>query len=122
MTMKSSQKVEITQSQKFLMLIGSLETEYQFSELDGLHRVILFQIIDTCFKGNHITMNQILERKLSSRSSVYRKIADLKRGEFITEQWDGYICHLVPTKKISHVLASIEEWLSGNNVKGKRNS
>ncbi len=120
--MKSKNNTKLTQSQKFLMLIGSLETEYQFADLDGLHRIILFQILDACFSGNNITVNQILERKLSSRSSVYRKISDLKKDEFITEEWYGYICHLVPTKKISHVLATIEKWLNVNDNQGQGNN
>ena len=119
--MKTHNHATLTQSQKFLMLIGSFETEYHFADLDGLHRNILFQILDDYFTGNNITVNQILERKIFSRSSVYRKISDLKKDEFITEEWDGYICHLVPTKKISHVLGTIEKWLSMNDVKGQGN-
>jgi len=121
--MKKMQKVAVlTQPQKFLMLIGQLETKHQFAELDGLHRVILFQILDACFSGQNITINQILDKKLSSRSSVYRKISDLKKYEFIIENWDGFICHLVPAKKISHILSDIENWLNSNDVKGQRNS
>ena len=120
--MKKTQKDGVlTQAQKFLMLIGQLETKHQFSDLDGLHRIILFQIMDTCFSGGNITINQILDKKLSSRSSVYRKISDLKKYEFITENWDGFICHLVPTKKISHILSDIEHWLNSNDVKGQGN-
>ena len=115
---KTHNDVVLTHSQKFLMLLGKIETKHQFTELDGLHRMILFQILDTCFSGNNITINQILDKKLSSRSSVYRKISDLKKYEFITEKWDGYICHLVPTKKIDHILSDIENWLNSNGIKG----
>ena len=89
--------------------------------MDGLHRIILFQILNAYYSGNNITINNILALNLSSRSSVYRKISDLKRSDFIAEEWDGYICHLVPTPKISHVLTRIDQWLGENNVERQGN-
>ena len=115
---KTHKEAGLTRAQKFLMLLGEFETKHQFIVLDGLHRAILFQILDMNFRGQNITINQILEKKISSRSSVYRKISDLKINEFITEEWDGYVCHLVPSKKIENILLDVDHWLNTHHDQG----
>ena len=115
---KTHKEAGLTHAQKFLMLLGEFETKHQFIELDGLHRAILFQILDMNFRGQNITINQILEKKISSRSSVYRKISDLKSNDFITEEWDGYVCHLVPSKKIENILLDLDHWLNTHHDQG----
>ena len=115
---KTHKEAGLTHAQKFLMLLGEFETKHQFIELDGLHRAILFQILDMNFRGQNITINQILEKKISSRSSVYRKISDLKSNDFITEKWDGYVCHLVPSKKIENILLDVDHWLNTPHDQG----
>ena len=62
---------------------------------DGLHRQVLNAVIDANISGESITSQDIVEIGITSRSSIYRKIGDLKDAGFINEAWDKGVCYLV---------------------------
>ena len=79
---------------KIYCLLSLLETKHNLSWADGLHRQILMAVIDTQHTGQRISNQQIVDLNLTSRSSTYRKIADLKQLGFLSEIWDDTTCYL----------------------------
>ena len=79
---------------KIYSLLSSLEARHNLSWADGLHRQILTAVIKAHEAGYRISNQQIVELDLTSRSSTYRKISDLKQLGFISENWDDTTCYL----------------------------
>ena len=79
---------------KIYSLLGMLETKHDLLWADGLHRQVLMAVLDAQIAGNTISNQQIVEKGFTSRSSTYRKIADLREHDFLSDKWDNAICNL----------------------------
>jgi len=79
---------------KIYSLLGILETKHNLTWADGLHRQVLMAVLDAQIAGNTISNQQIVEKGFTSRSSTYRKIADLREHDFLSDKWDNAICNL----------------------------
>ena len=75
-------------------LLGILEKSHGLADFDGLHRQILTEVIDAHIAGQRITSQNIIEKGLTSRSSTYRKVSDLKDNGFLVDHWDQGVCYL----------------------------
>ena len=80
---------------RLYQLLGVLEKSHGLAVFDGLHRQVLNAVIDANISGESITSQDIVEIGITSRSSIYRKIGDLKDAGFISEAWDKGVCYLV---------------------------
>ena len=79
---------------KIYLLLSTLEAKHNLLWADGLHRQVLMAVLDAERTGLRLTNQHIVDMKLSSRSSTYRKIADLKQSGFLSDIWDDTICYL----------------------------
>jgi hypothetical protein len=75
-------------------LLGIIEAKHNFLWADGLHRQVLIAVLDAERTGLRLTNQHIVDLNLTSRSSTYRKISDLKQSGFLSEIWDDNICYL----------------------------
>ena len=81
-------------STKMYLLLSTLEAKHNLLWADGLHRQILMAVLAGERKGLRTTNQHIVGLNLTSRSSTYRKISDLKEWGFLSEIWDDTICYL----------------------------
>ena len=75
-------------------LLGVLEKSHGLARFDGLHRQVLNAVIEAQIAGKPITSQDIVDLALTSRSSTYRKISDLKENGFLIDQWDQGVCYV----------------------------
>lgn len=75
-------------------LLGIIEAKHNFLWADGLHRQVLIAVLDAERTGLRLTNQHIVDLQLSSRSSTYRKISDLKQSGFLSEIWEDTNCYL----------------------------
>jgi len=79
---------------KIYLLLSTLEAKHNLLWADGLHRQDLMAVLAAEGTGLRLTNQHIVDLNLSSRSSTYRKISDLKQSGFLSEIWDDNICYL----------------------------
>ena len=79
---------------KIYHLISTLEAKHKLLWADGLHRQILMAVVDAHRTGLRMTNQKIADLGLTSRSSTYRKISDLKQSGFLSDIWDDNVCYL----------------------------
>ena len=75
-------------------LLGIIEAKHNFLWANGLHRQVLMAVLDAERTGLRMTNQHIVDLNLTSRSSTYRKISDLKQSGFLSEIWDDNVCYL----------------------------
>ena len=75
-------------------LLGVLEKKHNLMWADGLHRQVLMSVLEAHTLGVSISNQQIVDKGFTSRSSTYRKIADLREHNFLSDKWDNAICNL----------------------------
>ena len=79
---------------KIYYVLSLLEAKHNMLWADGLHRQILMAVLASQRNGLKISNQQIIDLNLTSRSSTYRKISDLKQSGFLSEIWDDNVCYL----------------------------
>jgi DNA-binding IclR family transcriptional regulator len=79
---------------KIYSLFGMLETKHNLTWADGLHRQVFMAVLEAQNSGVDISNQQIVEKGFTSRSSTYRKIADLRQLGFLSEKWNNSTCNL----------------------------
>ena len=62
-------------------------------------------------QGMRFTNQHIVDFNFTSRSSTYRKIADLKEWGFLSDMWDDTICYLKLGPSANDMLADAEKKL-----------
>ena len=92
-------------------LLGIIEAKHKLLRADGLHRQVLIAVLDAERKGLKLTNQHIVDMKLSSRSSTYRKISDLKKWGFISEIWDDNTCFVTLGTAAYKMLADADKRL-----------
>ena len=75
-------------------LLGILEKSHGLARFDGLHRQVLNAVIEAQIAGKSITSQDIVDMGLTSRSSTYRKVSDLKENAFLVDRWEKGVCYL----------------------------
>ena len=75
-------------------MLGILETKHNLLWADGLHRQVFMAVLEAQNSGVDISNQQIVEKGFTSRSSTYRKIADLRQLGFLSEKWNNSTCNL----------------------------
>lgn len=94
-------------------VLGVLEKSYRLTNLDGLHRQVLNAVIDAHVAGKTITNQQIVDLDITSRSSTYRKINDLKAIGFLNDEWIDGVCFLSIGRKCESYFEKANEALKG---------
>ena len=79
---------------RLYQLLGVLEKSHGLADFDGLHRQVLNAVIEAHIAGTSITNQDIVELGITSRSSTYRKITDLKASGFLEDTWEQGVCYL----------------------------
>ena len=106
-----------TIAMKFYSLLLQLENKHNFDWADGLHRKILKAVMDAHRNNIRLNNNHIVELNLTSRSSTYRKIADLKQFGFLSETWDDMTCYLTLGPAAIEMLADTDNKLKAIDEK-----
>ena len=75
-------------------MLNTLEREHGLLNLDGHQRLFLEAIVSRTAAKQHVTPNDLVDMNLTSRSSTYRKLADLRELNLIKEDWVEGQCHL----------------------------
>ena len=86
--------MKIGLASKIYCLLSLLETKHNLSWADGLHRQILMAVLNAQCSGMKYSNQEIVDLNLTSRSSTYRKISDLKQLGFLSDIWDDNTCFL----------------------------
>ena len=92
-------------------LLGIIEAKHNFLWANGLHRQVLMAVLDAERTGLRMTNQHIVDLNLTSRSSTYRKISDLKQSGFLSEIWDDTTCYLKLGPAANNMLADADNTL-----------
>lgn len=75
-------------------MLNTLEREHGLLNLDGHQRLFLEAIVSRTVAKQQVTPNDLVDMNLTSRSSTYRKLADLRELNLIKEDWIDGQCQL----------------------------
>jgi hypothetical protein len=75
-------------------LLAQSEKRHAMGGLDSLHRDVFVAVMQAQRAGKTITNQDIVDMKFTSRSSTYRKIADMRKLEILAEKWNKGTCVL----------------------------
>lgn len=93
--------------QNLFTLLGILEKKHHLTTLDGLHRQVLYFVMDCFAKDGAVSTVGVVEQHFTSRSSTYRKISDLRQMGFLAEQWREGVCMILPGPKLDQFIADL---------------
>ena len=93
--------------QNLFTLLGILEKKHNLTTLDGLHRQVLYFVMDCFSKDGAVSTVNVVEQHFTSRSSTYRKISDLREMGFLMEQWREGVCMILPGPKLDQFIAEL---------------
>ena len=88
--------------------INTLELRYGLSRIDNHQRAIFNFIVKSAAKGKFATPQDVLNTKITSRSSTYRHLSDLTDLEMIYQRWDNGACSYSPTLKLENFVNEIK--------------
>lgn len=83
-----------TFSMSVLSLLAQSEKRHAMGGLDSLHRDVLIAVMEAQKAGQTITNQDLVDKKFTSRSSTYRKIADMRKLDILAEKWNKGTCVL----------------------------
>ncbi|MFZ4787670.1 MAG: hypothetical protein ACOYLL_06245 [Beijerinckiaceae bacterium] len=81
-------------TERLLCMLNMLERKHGIVNLDSHQREFLEIIVRQNAAGQIITPNDLVDLNLTSRSSTYRKLADLRELNLIKEDWIDGQCQL----------------------------
>ena len=81
-------------SMSVVSLLGQSEKRHNMGSLDSLHWDVLIAIMEAQRAGKPITNQDLVDLQFTSRSSTYRKIADMRKLDILTEKWNKGTCAL----------------------------
>lgn len=81
-------------SMSVVSLLAQSEKRHAMGGLDSLHRDVLIAVMEAQKAGQPITNQDLVDKKFTSRSSTYRKIADMRKLDILTEKWNKGTCVL----------------------------
>ena len=88
--------------------INTLELRYGLSRIDNHQRDIFNFIVKSAAKGKLATPQDVLNTKITSRSSTYRHLSELTELEMIYQRWDQGVCSYSPTLKLENFVKEIQ--------------
>ena len=94
-------------------LLGQLEKHYGLAGFDGLHRQVLTAVINAHVAGTSITNQEVTELGITSRSSTYRKIAELKEAGLLEGTWKENNCYLSLGPKCDEYFGEVTTLFTG---------
>lgn len=81
-------------SMNVVSLLSTLEKRHSMGDLDSLHWDVLIAVMEAQRASKTMTNQNLVDCKFTSRSSTYRKIADLRKLGVLAEKWDKGTCTL----------------------------
>ena len=81
-------------SMSVVSLLANLEKRHAMGGLDSLHWDVLIAIMEANRVSKSMTNQDLVDCKFTSRSSTYRKIADMRQLGILVEKWDKGTCML----------------------------
>ena len=100
--------MKLKSAQKLLSMLNTLEREHGLLDLDGHQRLILEEIVSRTAANQYVTPNDLVEMNLTSRSSTYRKIAELRALDLVSEEWIDGKCCLSPSHATTNFIEKLE--------------
>ena len=94
--------------QNLFTLLGILEKKHNLTTLDGLHRQVLYFVMDCFAKDGAVSTVNVVEQHFTSRSSTYRKIAELRALDLVSEEWIDGKCCLSPSHATTNFIEKLE--------------
>ena len=88
--------------------INTLELRYGLSRIDNHQRAIFNFIVKSAAMGKLATPQDVLNTKLTSRSSTYRHLTELTDLEMIYQRWDSGVCTYSPSLKLENFVKEIK--------------
>lgn len=108
-------------SQAFVHLFSalvSLERKYGLAGLDSEERAILGFIAGELAKGRHPDMQDVLSAELASRSTAYRKVANLKDSGLVLQKQRADGEHFVVPARLNGFVAAVRSALKAAEKRG----
>ena len=102
--------------QNLFNILGILEKKHNLTTLDGLHRQVLYFVMDCFAKGGTVSTVRVVEQNFTSRSSTYRKLSELREMGFVMEQWNEGVCMVLPGPKMDQFIADLGAEVSHNQL------
>ena len=81
-------------SMSVISLLASFEKRNDMGGLDSLHWDVLIAVMEAQRVSQAMTNQDLVDCKFTSRSSTYRKIADMRKLGILAEKWDKGTCIL----------------------------
>ncbi len=94
-------------TERLLNLLNMLERKHGITNLDSHQREFLEFIVRQGAAGLTVTPNDVVELNLTSRSSTYRKLADLRELNLIKETWIDGQCQLSAADSTKEFVTSL---------------
>ena len=89
-------------------MLNTLEREHGLLNLDGHQRLFLEAIVSRSAAKQHVTPNDLVDMNLTSRSSTYRKIAEVRALDLVSEEWIDGKCCLSPSHATTNFIEKLE--------------
>ncbi len=81
-------------SMSVVSLLAKFEKRHDMGGLDSLHWDVLIAVMEAQRSGKQVTNQDLVDLKFTSRSSTYRKIADMRKLGILVEKWNRGTCIL----------------------------
>ena len=81
-------------SMSVVSLLAESEKRHDMGALDSLHWDVLVAVMQAQRAGQTVTNQDLVDMKFTSRSSTYRKIADMRKLDILSEKWNKGTCAL----------------------------
>jgi hypothetical protein len=93
---------------RLLTMLNMLERKHGFMSLDVHQREFLQFIVRQDAHNEIVTPNDLVDLNLTSRSSTYRKLADLRNLNLIKEDWIDGQCRLSAAEGTTEFFNSLQ--------------
>jgi hypothetical protein len=95
-------------AERLLTMLNMLERKHGIMNLDPHQRQFLEFIVRKDAEKQIVTPNDLVDLNLTSRSSTYRKLADLRTLNLIKEEWVDGQCHLSAAQGTTEFVNSLQ--------------
>lgn len=93
----------VSELARVLSVLSVFERHYGLSGLDPVERTIFFLVVQNQAIGRGTTIDEILEKRISSRATTYRRIASLEEVGLIRAVSDAGVKVLLPDARFRKI-------------------
>ncbi len=95
-------------TERLLSLLNMLERKHGIMNLDSHQREFLEFVVRQNAANKIVTPNDVVDLALTSRSSTYRKLADMRALNLLKEEWIDGQCRLTAAEGTTEFLNSLQ--------------